>query len=181
MYNIALLSYHPLLQHMNRRKSPAQLMDRQFCLKWVLKQYRKVCWGGAQMPTDRCFNSVRKLGFPPWDQLKGIVGTVEVLAYKAMSFAMDHFALECVCGSIFQCMFGGFFFFFFFFFFACVHPRNHHQQQQQQQQPLSAEWCKSVSGEGETNVWLITCHVVCCAIALWYFRWGSVLSPVPTQ
>ena len=124
MYNIALLSYRPLLQHMNRRKSPAQLMDRQFCLKWVLKQYRKVCWGGAQMPTDRCSNSVRKLGFPPWDQLKGIVGTVEVLAYKAMSFAMDHFALECVCGSIFQCMFGGFLFFFFSFFFACVLPRN---------------------------------------------------------
>ena len=125
MYNIALLSYRPLLQHMNRRKSPAQLMDRQFCLKWVLKQYRKVCWGGAQMPTDRCFNSVRKLGFPPWDQLKGIVGTVEVLAYKAMSFAMDHFALECVCGSIFQCMFGGFFFFFFFFFFCmCAPPQS---------------------------------------------------------
>ena len=69
------------------------------------------------MPTDRCFNSVKKLGFPLWDQLKGIVGTVEVLAYKAMSFAMDHFALECACGSIFQCMFGGF---FFFFFFACA-------------------------------------------------------------
>lgn len=27
-------------------------------------------------------------------QLKGIVETVEVLAYKAMSFTMDHFALE---------------------------------------------------------------------------------------
>lgn len=33
----------------------------------------------------------------PWrEQLKGIVKTVEALAYEAMSFAMFYFALGCV-------------------------------------------------------------------------------------
>lgn len=40
-------------------------------------------------------------GFPRREQLKGIVETVEVLlAYKAMSFTMAHFALECACGCV---------------------------------------------------------------------------------
>lgn len=42
--------------------------------------------------------TLENIGFPPREHLKGIVETVEVLAYKAMSFAMDHFALECMGG-----------------------------------------------------------------------------------
>lgn len=62
------------------------------------------------MANDPCNTAtVENVGFPPREQLKGIVETVEVLAYKAMSFAMDHFALECVGGCISQCMFEGVF------------------------------------------------------------------------
>lgn len=45
--------------------------------------------------------TLENLGFPQREQLKGIVETAEVLAYKAMPFAMDHFALECVGGCVY--------------------------------------------------------------------------------
>lgn len=49
-----------------------------------------------------CFNAVGNVGFPLREQLKGIVESVDVLAYRATSFAMDHFALERVGGCIHQ-------------------------------------------------------------------------------
>ena len=48
--------------------------------------------------------AAENLGFPPREQLKRIVKTMEVLAYKAVSSAMDHFALGCVRGCICLCM-----------------------------------------------------------------------------
>lgn len=66
-------------------------------------------WGEAYMTIDPCCNSVENFGFPPREQLKGIVETVEVLAYKATPFAIDHFALECVGGCICRCMLEGVF------------------------------------------------------------------------
>ncbi len=64
--------------------------------------------------------TVENLGFPPRERLKGIVETVEVLAYKAVSFAMDHFALECVGGCICQRMLEGVFVCVCVCVFVCV-------------------------------------------------------------
>ena len=114
----------------------------------------------------------KKQFFPPREQLKGIVETVEVLAYKAMPFAMDHFALECVGECICHCMFSVC---LFVCVLLCERPWFFEQSHSLITIIMSSQQNIMSESQGRERQMCAASqsHVVCCAIMWRWYRGGG--------